>query len=375
MPEQWQHELRKLQHLDPPPGLWDRAVLGSSRQPRRIRGTGRIVAPVAAALAIAAVAAGTFALVQGSGPAPQRPGPVPASRPGHFVDPGLGWSIRVRAGLTAQHFLTPGRVTSNGVRVTNFPPSLEAPSQGSPPMGWLRQFPADGVAVQIWSDEGGPAAGPPPLRDSTFPLSPSSFQRVSPYVGGSEPRPWYRGLSGDGFGLTAAVWIGPRASRADRQAAWAVVRSLRFPRLREGTFWLGTYYVLGPASRYPTGSVTAFPRSSLPGSRAVSAKVPEGFYLIHAPRAFYVIPRLAQKPTAPDTTCTLAFNKKAFQFYCPGTSLRWNRIGRPVGANAKNAPGWSLGLVPATVAQDGHILFSPFWGGVLGVDLHGSPWG
>jgi len=33
-----------------------------------------------------------------------------------------------------------------------------------------------------------------------------------------------------------------------------------------------------------------------------------------------------------------------------------------------------LPLVPATVAQDGHILFSPFWGGVLGVDLRGSPW-
>jgi hypothetical protein len=337
-----------------------------------MRRTRHVIAPVAAALAIAVVAAGTFALVQGTSPAP----PFAATnRPVHFVDPGLGWTIRVPAGLVAQRFLNTGRVTAEGVRVTSFPPDLEAPGQGTPAMGWLRQFPADGVAVQIWSNEGGPGAGPPPLRDSTFPLAPSSFQRVSPYVGGSEPHPWYRELSGDGFGLIAAVWIGPRASHADRQAAWAVVRSLRFPRLREGTFWRGTYYVLGPASRYPTGSVTTIPRSSLPGSRAVSAKVPEGFYLIHAPRAFYVIPRLAQKPTAPYTTCTLAFNKKAFQFYCPGTRLRWNRIGRPIGANAKSGPGWSLELVPATAAQDGHILFSPFWGGVLGVDLHGSPWG
>jgi hypothetical protein len=372
MPEQWQRELRKLKRLDPPPGLWDRAVLGSSRPPRRMRGTRRLIAPAAAALAIAVLVAGTFALVRGSSPAP--PSAV-TNRPGHFVDPGLGWTIRVPAGLTARRFLNSGRVTSEGVRVTSFPPDLQAQSTDSPAMGWLRQFPADGVAVQIWSSQGGPGAGPPPLRDSRFPLSPSSFQLVSPYVGGSEPRPWYRGLSGDGFGLTAAVWIGPRASRADRQAVWAVVRSLRFPRLREGTFWHGTYYVLGPASRYPTGSVTLFPRSSLPGSRATSAKVREGFYLINAPRAFYAIPRLAQKPTSPYTTCTLAFNKKAFQFYCPGTRLRWDRVGQPISANGASRSGWSLPLIPATVAQDGHILFSPFWGGVLGADLQGSPWG
>lgn len=47
------------------------------------------------------------------------------------------------------------------------------------------------------------------------------------------------------------------------------------------------------------GSVTTFPVASLPGSRAVSAHVREGFYLIHAPRAFYSIHRLFQKPAKP----------------------------------------------------------------------------
>ena len=371
MPERWQHELRKLKILQPPPGLWDRAVLGPRREPLRMRRTWRVIAPIAAALAVAVVA-GTLGLVRAFSPAPGSPGWVANHRAGRFADPSFGWSIRVPAGLGARHFRAGDmRITSDGVRVTSFPPDLRAQSNGTPPMGWLRSFPANGVAVQIWINEGG-LPGPPPLRDSAFPLAPSSFQRIRPYIGGTEPRPWYCDCYGDGFGFVAAVWIGPDASHAERRAAWAVVRSLRFPALREGTVWRG-YYVLGRASRYPLGSVTMFPASSLPGSRAAAAHVRQGFYLIHAPRAFYVIHRLSQKPAKPFSSCTLAFDRKAFQFYCPGTGLRWNRVGQPIGARAGR--GWDLPLVPATVAQDGHVLFSPFWGGVLGVDLQGNPWG
>lgn len=373
MPERWQHELRKLKNLEPPPGLWDRAVLGPRREPPRMRRTWRVIAPIAAALAVVVVA-GALGLVRAFGPAPGSPGWVANHRTSRFTDPTFGWSIRVPAGLGARHFRSGDmRVTSDGVRVTSFPPDLGAPGSGTPPMGWLRSFPADGVAVQIWANQGGPPA-PPPLRDSAFPLARSSFRQFRPYVGGAEPRPWYCDCFGDGFSFNAAVWIGPDASRAERHAAWAVVRSLRFPALREGTFWHGTYYVLGRVSRYPTGSVSLFPAASLPGSRAVSAHVAEGFYLIHAPRAFYVIHRLFQSPVKPFTKCTLVFDSKAFQFYCPGTGLRWNRVGQPIGAPAGNRPDSNLPLVPATVAQDGHILFSPFWGDVLRVDLKGNPW-
>lgn len=352
MPERWQHELRKLKTLEPPTGLWDRAMAGPRRQPPRARRTWRVVAPVAAALAVAVVA-GTFALVRAFSPSPVRPSSPAHRQAVRFVDPHLGWTIRVPNGLRARHFLSPGRVTMDGVRVTSFPPDLRAHPTGTPPMGWLHRFPADGVAVQIWTGEGGPVALPP-LRDSAFPLTRSSFRRIRPYVGGTEPSPWYCDCSGDGISFSAAVWIGPHASAAERRAAWAVVRSLRFPRLREGAIWHG-YYVLGRASRYPTGSVTTFPVASLPGNHR---RYLEGFYLIHVPRAFYVMPKVFQESAKPFTTCTTAFDRKRSQFYCPGTNLRWDRGGHPIGAHAGSGD-WDQGRRAATVAQDGHILVRP----------------
>jgi len=375
MPERWQQELRKLTSLEPPAGLWDQVMRGPRREPRRAHRTWQVIAPIAAALAVAVVV-GTLALVRSFGPSAIRPGSSAQRQAGRFVDPQFGWTIGVPKGLQVGHFHSTGMSGSDGVRVTNFPPNLRAPSTGTPPMGWLRSFPADGVAVQIWIGERFPV-GVPPLRDSALPLSPASFQRIRPYVGGNEPAPRYRVIYGDGFSFAAAVWLGLHASRAEQHAAWAVVRSLRFPALREGTIWRGTYYVLGRASRYPAGSVTTFPASSLPGSRSfLGVMSRRGFYLIHAPRAFYVIERrfLAQPPPSFKVfTCTVAFDPKAFQFYCPGTGLRWNRVGQPIGAHAGSRD-WATGLHIATVAHDGHVLFSPFWGPVLPVDLKGSPW-
>jgi hypothetical protein len=380
MPERWQHELRKLKTLEPPPGLWERAVLGPRRERPRMRRTWQVIAPIAAALAVAAVVVGTLALVQAFGPAARRPGSVITGR---FTDPFFGWTIRVPAGLMASHFEVPCLHSPVvGVRIASFAPDLRASGTDIPPMGWLHSFPADGVAVQIWY--GCSLPFPAPLHDSAFPLSRASFHRTRAYVGGTEPRPWFCGCYGDGISFVAGVWIGPHASRADQNAAWAVVRSMRFPALRERTIYPAPrarntygllYYVLGRASRYPVESVTTFPVASLPGSRAVSWHVQRGFYLIHAPRAFYVIRRLFHEPVKPYTKCTLAFDPKAFQFYCPGTDLRWNRVGLPIGAIARNGPDWDLALVPATVAQDGHVLVSPFWGNVLRVVLKGSPWG
>jgi hypothetical protein len=54
--------------------------------------------------------------------------------------------------------------------------------------------------------------------------------------------------------------------------------------------------------------------------------------------------------------------------------LRWNRTGRPLWPHAGNGVYAALDVKVATVAADGHVLFCPFFGGLLGLDLKGNPW-
>jgi hypothetical protein len=367
MPERWQQEIAKIKTLEPSAGLWELALQGPRRKPPRGDGTRRLTTVL---VVLAFVAAGAYALVRVVGPSGERLGASVES--GVYVDPRFGWTIRYPKGLEVEHFQDEGMFTSEGIRLTSFRPDLSAPSTGTPAMGWLRSFPPGGVALQIWFGERFPQV--PPLRDSQLPLLPGSFDRTPPYVGGQEPSPLYRTFYADGFGFNISIWLGSQATNADQQGIWAVVRSLSFPPLQEGTIWQDRYYVLGPDSRYLTGSVTTFPASSLP-TGGPSFSEPVGFYLIHAPRAFYVVNQIFQNPTDPSTKCTVAFDPAAFQFFCPGTELRWDRVGQPLGVHAGTSPDWVLGLRVATVAQDGHILFSPFFGGVLPIDLKGDPWG
>jgi hypothetical protein len=350
MPERWQQELRKLTNLEPPADLWDQAMRRSHRpHPRswRQRPVARRWQPIVAALAVALVAS-TLGLIRAFGPAADQAGPVvvPGQR---YADP-TGWTIIVPKGMEAAHFHFP---TSGGSRVTNFVPDLSGPGTGSPPMPWLRSFPANGVALQIWYDNELPA--PPPMGESALPLSEGSFSRVRPYVGGREPAPMYRDFVANGVTYDAAVWIGPQASAQARRAIWSVLRSLSFTPLQAGTVLHQMFYVLGPATRYVKGSVTLIPASSLPKSLGT----PESFYLIHTPRGYYAINQQFDNHAKPPITCSLAFDPNTSQFRCPGTNLRWDRLGQPLGSHSGSAD-WALGIRMATVAQDGHMLVSRY---------------
>jgi len=358
MAERWLHELSRLELLEPPDGLWERALIlakdqadaGRRRRSRR-PGMRKMWSATAAAVAIALVAA-VIILARTSGP-----GQPVTGRGGVFTDPRFGWMVRYPKGLLVRHISAQYRWSLNGVRITNFVPDLGHPMGDEPESGWLRSFPATGVAAQIWY-LGGPA-GATPSRSSRFPLHPSSFSRIRPYAGGSEPAPLYRGFTADGFAFNAAVWIGRDASQAARHAVWSVIRSLRFPSLRAGTIWNGSVYVLGLARSYPAGSVTEFPAASLPVGRM--PRYTRGFYVVRSPRGLYVIDRLF---TSPSGDCTVAFERSSSTFSCPGTRLRWNLAGREVGPHPGPRFGWDLSRGAAAVATDGHVLVSRSFGSV-----------
>lgn len=321
------------------------------RQRRALMTTAAIVTAAAAVLAGIFVPWPRLPTLFGTGPG------SPAAAPGRFVDPAYGWSIRYPRGVFVGSFRDQGRYVAEGVRVTTFAPDLGEPSTGTPAMGWLRDFPANGVAVQIWILQGPP--GMPSLHDSRFPLAPSSFERVRPYVGGSEPRPMYRSFQGDGFGFAVALWFGPQASNKNKSAAWAVVQSLKFPALRTGTIWHHTFYVLGVASRYPVGSITAFPATALPRGSFGGRK---GFWLLRYRRGFYVIEDEFANPANHYRACAVTFDARTHQFACPGAALHWDRNGLPIGPHAPSGLDSALPLHAAPVTAGGSVLFSPFFG-------------
>lgn len=329
---------------------------------RRHRRHLRLVTIVSVATAVVVLLAAV--VVRASLHGLSAPSPVSPGRTGRYVDPSFGWRIWYPRGWFAHQ-----EPIYDGFRLTNFAPDLKLDTPDLrmevPPfsswLGWLKAFPADGVAVEL--RYGAPFFGPPPppLHDSAFPLSAASFGRTGRYVGGSEPKPLYRTFYGDGIKFDATVWIGPRASGADVRGAWAAVRSLRFPALRTGAIWPGTgwhtgeYYVLGPATRYPVGSVTAIPGTSLPeglGQRS-------GVYLIHAPRGFYGL--AIRFWGGPSIHCLTAFDPRSRQFFCPGKSWRWDILGLPVGVPRPLLKRYDMALYlrAVTVAQDGHVLYPP----------------
>src|SRR6266545_1070563 len=272
MTERWEHELRTLAGVRPAADLWERALGGSrlpdpAPHPRRSR-----LLPAAIVLLIL-VGAGVvtwraFSSIH----------PGPADEPlVTYADPRFGWTLRVPRGLLVREFTSGGFFESSGLMVSNFPTTPHG-GNGTPDMSGLRDFPATGVAVQIWFGQRLPV--PPPPGNDPLPLDPRSFREIRPYVGGREPTPLYVTFAEDGFYFSAAMWFGPDASVEDRMAIETVLRSLEFPQLREGTIWQNRYYVLGPADRYAVGSVTRIDASSLPQDRESFSEPPESFFLL-----------------------------------------------------------------------------------------------
>jgi hypothetical protein len=273
-----------------------------------------------------------------------------------YIDPAYGWTMTYNRALVERRAAVGSQPDLvENVRFTNFRPKLgvtvtspSASGNESLSQGWLRQFPASGVALEVWTVASTQVR--PPAHDTAFPLQVAKFTSVRKLAGGSEPTPLYQKFYGDGLQFEAAVWIGWRASTASAQAIWAAVRSVRFPSLRTSTIWQNRFYVLGPAKRYRVDSVTLFPSSSLP--RGALSRT--GFYLVHAPSEFYVV-QLQVMVAGSHMLYLVRYDARRRQFFSPGTGLRWDPIGSP--ADPIAAP--LLQVTPATVSQDGHVLYAP----------------
>jgi hypothetical protein len=240
------------------------------------------------------------------------------------------------------------------VRFTNFRPSqavaLSSSGSGQAGLatGWLREFPASGVALEIWNVA--VTAARPKAQPTALPLQVTKFSPVHRFAGGSEPTPKVQVFLGDGVRFKAAVWIGAMASTASEQAIWAAVRSIRFTPPRTGTIWQHQFYVLGLVTSYQVNSVTLFASASLPRGSLQRLS----FYLVRSPRSFYVVQRhvLVGRP---HLIYLVRYDARRRQFFARGTGLRWSLAGRPVGRVA-NQP---LQVEVTTQTVDGHVLYAP----------------
>ncbi len=289
--------------------------------------------------------------------------PLSTTSPTRYTDPVYGWSMSVPTSLRLHSFSTipmTGHPPSStaGASVSNFKTEANPTLHG---FDSLRSFPAAGVMFMLWRNEGVGVTRVNSQDDTQLPMSLSAFQRINPYVGGSEPIPLFLTMVEGGGVFTSAVWIGPKASESDRRSIEATVRSVTFPALRPFSRSPESgAIVLDLASTYPVGSITPFRPSALRAVRSPDLGSPLedwGFYLVHGPHGFYIVPMKAQGPHR--QRCHVSADPSNVSFSC-ANGAKWDRyvhaVARP--ANDSERRGYWLFASPATISGDGHVLVS-----------------
>ena len=270
-----------------------------------------------------------------------------------YEDP-VGWSISYPSGWTLDRFDENNtRVGFTGIAISNFGADggVEDPS-------FLRDFPEDGVVMEVFSREG----GPPPtgsLPDDHFPLSFPDLERdqssVSPVPGVATHQ---EGFVGNSFPYSIAVWIGQAASTADRDALQSIVSSIAFRPLGEGTVIRRefAFYVLGTPDAYPAGSVTRFDQSNLPAANIADRSF--AFYLVRTEKGFYAL-SWPNDSTNDYTSCDVTFDEATRQFTCPNGAA-WAIDGSVVtNPDPSRFHDDALAVLLVRLSLDGHVLVSP----------------
>jgi hypothetical protein len=189
-----------------------------------------------------------------------------------------------------------------------------------------------------------PVAAPLPEEGTEFPLELSVSERGA-----------YRTVSTNATHLIIEVVFGADSTEQVRDQAIELVESIRFPELSEPPGGVAIplspgVFVLGSADRFPLRSVTPMevqdPASDFDGWR---------FFLVHAPRDFYVI--YGQERNA--DTCPLRWlEAKRLFVRCDGKT--W-------GADAHSVQGRGrLPALPVSLNFDGRLMTSRYGGQRMG---------
>jgi hypothetical protein len=266
MPERWRNELDRLGGLQPSAGLWEQARQGPRRNLPRGHGTGRLAGALVALLVVSLVGYGLWsAFSDDTGPSPGSSGSTK-----HYRNAKFGWTVSYPSRMKLGHFKSSGLFESDGAWVGSFQANTSALHAD---LEHLRNgFPAEGVLFQLWWGQRLPIPSRFVKPDDPLPLSLSSFKSNPPYTGGSEPSPLYRTFWEGGRVFNVAVWIGPKASPADRGAMTAIVASIDFPRsvlIPNGSYLLFPHQAGPPAEGDENGGATLTITTNLPDGTIV----------------------------------------------------------------------------------------------------------
>lgn len=251
-----------------------------------------------------------------------------------FKDPRFGFAL----GYSRRLHL---RRLDDGVEIANYP--LARVPQG-------RSLSAGAIDL-IFTPRGegpGPPPSPPPPLDTRFPIRiPDSALTSGRY----DREVWAHALQ---FFLTIDAGSAPSAQ--DRAAIRAIVGSIRFPKLRAGSFTPSGYYVLARASRYPMGSVTQVAAGiPLPSEGEARVRHSDRFYLEHTGGRFWTITWPYNFPRG-YKECGVRFEPSRGQFRCRNGAV-WDREGQVVrNPDPARFPDDALYREPAPVSYDGFVL-------------------
>ena len=137
-----------------------------------------------------------------------------------YREPQDGWTVSYPASMSSQAIgYAKGMLRARGAVIASSP-DVRATEEV-----YFRRFPPDAVAFGLVRYFGGPGQE---LRGAETRL-PLERARFTPVQGAPPPATLEQSINANGSTWHVFVWFGPKASDADKDAVWRIVRSIHMP--------------------------------------------------------------------------------------------------------------------------------------------------